>query len=489
MEWTREQRYRNYETMTTTEQETLIESVSSSFWRQGVHIQPPYGLLNDPNGFTWFNGRFYLFYQWFPFGPVHGLKHWYQTSSTHLTKWENDGLALEPEYTHESHGIFSGSGFVHQNQLYLFYTANHRDRDWVRTSSQCIAVMNTDGTITKVKEPVIAKQPPGYTEHFRDPKVWQSGERFYMVIGAQRDDLSGCILLYRSDNLSEWTWIGEVKTNETQFGFMWECPDYFEIDGKGIMLFSPQGLEPDGESYQNLYQSGAFISDRLNLETGVLNHAPFQEIDAGFDFYAPQTTLAPDGRRLLMGWMGLPEIEYPTDQEGWAHCMTIPRELFLQNGRLCQRPVKELEELRGTAKAEDHLASYGSVELTSFSAKRYELSATITLSSAKQAGLKLAVGQDEETVIYVDRVLNRVILDRSKSGVPFAEAYGTTRSVPYTKDEIELQVFIDSSSIEVFINGGEYAFTARIFPHESSTGVHFFSEDGSSSVKAIQWEY
>ncbi|MBM7839255.1 beta-fructofuranosidase [Alkalihalobacillus xiaoxiensis] len=489
MEWTREQRYRTFDTMTTAEQNTLLSSVSTSFWRQGFHIQPPYGLLNDPNGFTWFNGRFYLFYQWFPFGPVHGLKNWYQTSSAQLTNWESDGIALKPEYDHESHGIFSGSGLVYGDKLYLFYTANHRNDEWERKSSQCVAIMETDGTITKVKKPIIAKQPPGYTEHFRDPKVWQAGNRFYMVIGAQRDDMSGCILFYDSENLFDWKLIGELQTNEDQFGFMWECPDYFELDGRGILLFSPQGLQSQGESYQNLYQAGTFVGDRLDLKSGKLTHAPFQEIDAGFDFYAPQTTAAPDGRRLLIGWMGLPEIAYPTDQEGWAHCMTIPRELFLQNGSLCQRPARELKELRGPAVTEKHQVSSTHTLLSSFSAKRYELAATITLSSAKKAGLALCVGEQEQTLLYMDRMLNRVVLDRTNSGVSFAEEYGTTRSVPYSKDHIKLQIFVDSSSIEVFVNNGEATFTARIFPQEGSTGISFFSEDGSSSIKAIQWEY
>jgi len=96
MEWTKEKRYRKMHDVTEEEIKGLAKLVKQCPWRQSFHVQPVTGLLNDPNGFSFYNGEYHLFYQWFPLGPVHGLKHWYHTKSKDLVHWENVGLALEP---------------------------------------------------------------------------------------------------------------------------------------------------------------------------------------------------------------------------------------------------------------------------------------------------------------------------------------------------------------------------------------------------------
>ncbi|OAS89283.1 MULTISPECIES: glycoside hydrolase family 32 protein [Metabacillus] len=489
MKWTKEARYRTYESMTLAEQKKLELSVSASPWRQHYHIQPMYGLLNDPNGFVWYNGRYYLFYQWFPFGAVHGMKHWFQTESADLVNWENKGVAIKPDYSFESHGIYSGSGIVHNNLLYLFYTANKRDEEWNRLASQCLVIMDKTGRMTKQATPIIKSQPEGYTEHFRDPKVWREKDNFYMVVGGQREDLTGCVLLYQSHDLKQWSWQGEVKTKERNFGFMWECPDYFELQNHGILLFSPQGIHSKGDSFQNIYQSGAFVGKPLNIANGHFDHCDFQEIDAGFDFYAPQTTVSPDGRRLLVGWMGLPDIEYPTDSEGWAHCLTLPRELSIEGNVLYQKPIRELKEKRKNEVSAKLELSDSVENLGTLSGNSFEMICEVEIGSAQRAGLKLRVGEGEETLLYLDHGVKKVVLDRTKTGTPFAQEYGTIRQKHYQKNKVRFQIFIDISSIEVFVNDGEIVFTSRLFPKIESQGIQFFAEKGSAKIEAIQWKY
>lgn len=346
MIWTTEQRYRRIEEASAEELSELRAKVKGCKWRQTFHIQPETGLLNDPNGFSYFNGEYHLFYQWFPLGPVHGLKYWYHTKSKNLVHWENVGIGIAPTNEYDSHGCYSGSAIEHEGKLYLLYTGNSRDRNWIRHSYQCLAIMDQTGKIEKRKEPVIHHIPNGYTNHFRDPKVWKEGKTFFTVIGAQRENKTGCVVLYSSNDLINWKFEGEIKTNLGAFGYMWECPDYFELQGYGVLIFSPQGIEPYEDHYQNLYQSGYIIGEKLDVERLSLSHAPFQEIDRGFDFYAPQTMVDGNGRRILIGWMGMPEIEYPTDKSGWAHCLTLPRELTISDNKLIQKPVKELELLR-----------------------------------------------------------------------------------------------------------------------------------------------
>jgi beta-fructofuranosidase len=489
MNWTKEQRYRRIEEVSREELQALKIKVANCQWRQQFHIQPETGLLNDPNGFSFFNGEYHLFYQWFPLGPVHGLKYWYHTKSKDLVHWENVGIGIEPKEFFETHGVFSGSALVYDEKLYLFYTGNTRDENWVRHPYQCLAVMDKKGVIKKFKEPVIRKVPTGYTDHFRDPKLWKHEDTFYAVIGAQRENLTGCVVLYRSSNLKKWEFLGEIETRLKNFGYMWECPDYFELNQKGVLIFSPQGLEPEGDCYQNIYQSGYLIGEKLNLESRNFNHGDFKELDRGFDFYAPQTMLDPHGRRILVGWMGLPDISYPTDKNGWANCLTLPRELSIKNNKLIQQPVQELQTLRKKRVEMEDLIENQTKYYFEFDGLTYELICEFKNVDAKEFGLHLRANENEKTVIKFDSNEQKVVLDRSHSGEPVATEYGTVRKCQLIGEKIKFHIFVDVSSVEIFVNDGQQVLSARIFPKRESRQIRFFASKGKVKVKAVKWDY
>lgn len=487
MEWSRESRYRRIEDVSQDALKQLEKQVANSPWRQSFHIQPKTGLLNDPNGFSYYNGEYHLFYQWFPLGPVHGLKYWYHTKSTDLVHWENVGIGIEPSAFFEKHGAFSGTAIEHNGLLYLFYTGNTRDQDWIRQPYQCMATMDENYEIKKFDNPVIDQVPIGYTDHFRDPMLVKKEEGFYALIGAQRENKTGCLVIYKSNDLKTWEFHGELQTRLDSFGYMWECPGYLEIDDKGILLFSPQGLEPEGIKYENIYQAGYMLGKPLDFENKQFNHKSFHEFDRGFDFYAPQVMKDPNGRQILVGWMGLPEIHYPTDKYGWAHCLTIPRELSLREDRLIQKPVQELQKLRKEKVEADENLSNESRELKGFTGETYELLCTFDVNDADEVGVHLRVSEKEQTVLTYSKVNEELLLDRTHAGQAFAEEFGTVRRCSYQKDKVKFHIFVDQSSVEIFVNDGEEVFTARIFPGEDSTGIRFFAK-GNASVKATKWD-
>ena len=133
---------------------------------------------------------------------------------------------------------------------------------------------------------------------------------------------------------------GELKTDYTDFGYMWECPNLISVDGRDVLVFCPQGIAPQGHKYNNLYQAGYLIG-KFNPDTLEFVHGDFQELDGGFDFYAPQV-LAQPNRNILIGWIGMPEKEneYPTTKEGWLYSLTLPRQLKIKNNTIYQLPVK-----------------------------------------------------------------------------------------------------------------------------------------------------
>jgi beta-fructofuranosidase len=193
------------------------------------------------------------------------------------------------------------------------------------------------------------------------------------------------------------------------------------------------------------------------------------------------------GRRILVAWMGLPEIEYPTDKHGWAHCLTLPRELTIRNNKLIQTPVKELQELRGEKVEAEAIIYCDSITLEGFYGETFELIAEFTDSTAEEFGVELRVGGNEKTILKYNKKIKKILFDRSFSGQPVANEFGKVRKCGINSQDIKFHVFADASSIEVFINDGEEVFTGRIFPGKESRGIRFFANGGQVNLKAIKW--
>ena len=399
---------------------------------------------------------------------------------------------MAPDTQYDSHGVFSGTGFVENDQLHVFYTGNTRTEEWTRIPYQCHAVMGSDNQIKKDAEPLISDSPIGYTDNFRDPKVIEQAGRYYCIIGAETSDHQGAIAYYVSEDLKDWTYQQAIAlkgnvASENQ-GFMWECPDYFELADQGVLLFSPQGMAPEGDAYHNIYQSGYLIGEPLDFATGEFQVTEaFNELDRGFDFYAPQTMTDPQGRQLLVGWLGLPGVDCVTDAFGWAHCLTIPRELSLQNGQLYQRPVPELAALRGKAVVKEMKLENEALLVKEFSDRTYELKATFKDIKGTRVGLAFRKGAEEATSFYYDLAAKKLVFDRSQSGKSVMDEYGTVRRCAFSEEELEICLFMDESSVEIFVNDGLEVFTARIYSQSNHNHVQFFA-DGQASVTATQWE-
>ncbi|MGU8402858.1 glycoside hydrolase family 32 protein [Clostridium perfringens] len=486
MEWTRKQRYRKIEDISKDAYEVLEKKVYNCKYRQKFHIQPKTGLLNDPNGFSFYNGEYHLFYQWFPLGPVHGLKYWYHVSSKDLVNWEDKGIGIKPTKYFESHGAFSGSGIVNNDELYLFYTGNTRDENWIRHPYQCLAIMNKQGEIRKLDNPIICK-PEGYKEHFRDPKVLKYNGKYYCLIGAQDKNNLGTIVYYESEDLLNWKFKKELYTRFKGNGFMWECPDYFELKDKGILILSVQGLEANRDRFKNGDNSGYLVGNKINFEDGIFNHGDFEELDRGFDFYAPQTMEDENGRRILIGWCGLPGVDCVTEESGWAHNMTLPRVITIKNNKLYQAPLKELEILRENERSINTTLNNEEKEFEGFNGDTYELICNFKNITGRYVGLKFRKGIGQETIFYYDLKEKKVVLNREKSGQPTVLEFGTVRRCNMDGKELKFQMFVDISMVEIFINHGQEVFTARIYPDKESTGISFFS-DKSSELEAKIWD-
>lgn len=458
--WTDELRYAHYSTWSPSYIESLKATLEQSTWRPHYHIHPQTGLLNDPNGFSFFNDEWHLFYQAFPFGSIHGLKSWAHLTSKDLIDWNYEGLALKPDTDFDSHGVYSGSALPIGDKLFMFYTGNVRDKQWRRKSYQNGAWLDINGVITKEATPILSIDSK-YTSHFRDPMIFPYQDGLVMIIGAQDLAEKGKIVTYFSPdkNVHHFEKIGDLHFTDLDLGYMVECPNLVFINDQPILLFCPQGLDPNISSYQNIYPNMYVIADSFNLkENELINPTSFKNLDDGFDVYATQAFNAPDGRALAVSWIGLPDITYPSDSEGWAHCLSLVKELTLKNGKLYQYPVKETLRLRKDA----HTLTNGKQKLDSHS---FELTFTVPLGKKASVTLFADDNNSNGLELTIDGNNGKMTLDRTNAGLPFAEAYGTNRTVTIsTMSFITVNIFVDHSVVEIYLNSGEKTLTSRVFP-------------------------
>lgn len=420
-------------------------------WRLRFHLMPPVGWMNDPNGLSWYQGAYHVFFQYTPTNPEGGLKLWGHYRSKDLLDWEYLGPAIIPDCPRDCHGAYSGSAFVLEDTMHVFYTGNVKyqgNYDYIHNGRGSF-VLHTEsrgGVCFGEKECALDMEdyPEGYTCHIRDPKVWKDGNAYYMILGARREDDRGGVLIYSSGDLKNWRLLREMTT-ENAFGYMWECPDLFALGGNTYLSCSPQGVEKEEYRFQNVYQSGWF---RVEGDwKGECQLRDFTEWDLGFDFYAPQTFQDASGRRILIGWMGIPDADYrnPETARGWRHALTVPREITEKDGRLYQYPVKELESLRAK---ETRLENEKEVSVP-------EGVFDLEIHAPDKDFCEIHIG-GELKFIYKNGMMELSFQGDSGAG-------RTVRRGRLTELR-EIRVLCDTSAVEIYVNRGEAVFTTRYYP-------------------------
>lgn len=433
----------------------------NNIWRNKNHIEMPFGLVNDPNGLSYFNGKYHIFYQWNPFGCEHKTKHWALVKTTDFVNFTKPEIILKPEDWFDKNGCYSGGAYVKDDILKLFYTGNVKNEKDERESYQCIVDYNKDGSFEK-RGPIIPKQPDGYTAHFRDPMIFVNEGIYYMVLGVQRENLTGAALIYKSDDIEKWELVGELETDMKEFGYMWECPNIIKVnDDRYAFLFSPQGLEAEEFKNQNIYQSG-YVIGNLDFKVPQLkNHSEFKEIDMGFDFYAPQVFTHND-KNIMIGWVGMPDkdSEYPSGENGgWMFPLTLPRVLEYKDNVLYQKPLKEVENLR-----EKQIVSVKDLDINEYSldldSRNIEIDLELLLEESTFIDFKF-VFRDEYINLTYNKENGVCVIDRNNMKLG---GKGIRKFKLNVDKTLKLHMFIDNSVMEIYYQEGLETTTLMYFP-------------------------
>ena len=402
-----------------------------------------------------------MFFQYAPENARGGDKCWGHYQSPDLLNWEYTGIAIYPDTEYDRNGAYSGGALTDDGNLELFYTGNLKeegDFDYINEGrgATVIYLSTEDGVHLTEKELLMTNDdyPADLSRHVRDPKVWKDRGSYYMLLGARTRGGLGETLLYRSEDKKAWRFLKTITATEP-FGYMWECPDYFKVEGHPVFAFSPQGIEAEEYRFANIYQSGYLADVRLPDTSQIRDiYKKFREWDLGFDFYAPQTLEAPDGRRILFGWAGVSDSPYdnePSIREGWQHSMTVPRELSWKGSILCQKPVRELEALR----KDEIVFEQGEAEIHGGA---FDLVAERDI--AGDIPVRICFNQELQ-ITYGHGVVSMEFLNNTGSG----------RTIRKAKlDGLQnVRILMDVSLMEVYFNDGELVMTTRYYPEDPMT--------------------
>lgn len=510
--------------------------------RPVYHFSPYTGWLNDPNGFSFYRGQYHLFYQNHPFSSYWGPMHWGHAVSSDLINWEYKPCAMAPDTDYDGSGCFSGTAITlgDGRQLLMYTGCGDNSKDplgkgrWLQT--QCVAVSEAqaDGSVEYVKyegNPVIgAKDLPEDCDayEFRDPYIWRTSDGSYRAVvaagrtgeigddGNYHSDEGTLLIVYKSKDGFNWEFERELFKDHRRIGVMWECPNFFELDGKQILIASPMDMEAEADEAIGTvrFPQGSnvcCIAGSYDEESGEFSpDGGYEPVDIGLDFYAPQVMKAPDGRTIMIGWMQDPKngnfanaqdglsrpgllyavpVDYP---DGYIHGpegsrifgqMTIPRELKYKNGKLYQWPVRELRAYR-----KDKL-EYSGIALSN-EERRFEgisgrsIELDIDIASPEEGAplykeFSIRFAEDDDHYISLSYRPGRSLLtiDRSHSGQSSNITSRRSSRVTYQRGRLSLRILIDKWSAEVFINGGEQVISTTFYTPIEAEGISF-SADG-----------
>lgn len=468
--------------------------------RPDFHLSSRAGWMNDPNGFSYYYGKYHMFYQYHPYESKWGPMHWGHAVSEDLLHWEYLPAALAPDELYDQDGCFSGSAITlpdgRQLLMYTGVVKEHYANDTYRgVQTQCLAVGDGVDYEKYAGNPVLDETnlPEGCSRYdFRDPKIWQKKDGTYCcVVGNRPTDGSGQILLFTSPDCFHWNFKKVLIENKNRFGRMWECPDLFELDGKWVLITSPQDMLPEGYEYHNGNGTLCLIGD-YDEETDTFTEQYNQAIDYGIDFYAPQTVLTPDGRRVMIGWMqnwdtcGIREPDEP-----WFGQMSLPRELFLKNGRLYQKPIRELEDMRCNPVTYQNVSFSGIMDLEGIRGRKIDMELRIRPENKQDLFRKFAVrfAQNEQYHTSLSFRPHESILkiDRKFSGSRRAIIHQRRSKVNCEHDELKLRIILDRFSVEVFVNDGEQVLTATMYTDQDADRISFFA-DGNVCMDVVKYD-
>ena len=509
-----------------------FDTTNTDEYRPSYHFTPLYGWMNDPNGMVYKDGEYHLYFQYNPYGSKWGNMHWGHAVSKDLVHWEH----LDPAIARDPVGhIFSGSSVVDKKNtagfgkdaIIAIYTNNSVNHDEV----QCIAYSNDNGrTFTKYEgNPVLT--PFDGLKDFRDPKVfwYEKGKCWYMIVSADKETR-----FYKSKNLKKWTYVSAFGKGLGQQPCQYECPDFFQLpvngDKKKMKWVMTMNINPG--CWFGGSATEYFVGDFDGKKFTCPDANEVKWLDWGKDHYATVTFSNTGDRVLGITWMSNWQYANLTPFKQNRGANGLPRELKLyeKNGKyyISEDVAPEVYALRKDTKNVADASVADEKMLAGVAANMegaFEIEADVTPNANGIAGIELSNNKRERTMIYFDMKQGKVVMDRTESGltdfgkqaVPHdielawdkqlaaegKEPARITNSINYKNDfalatwaplslcedgkkTYHVDIFVDKSSVELFVDGGRIAMTNLVFPVAPYENVKLYTQGGKAEFKNLK---
>ena len=480
--------------------------------RPVFHFSPRVGWLNDPNGFSFYGGKYHLFYQYHPYSSYWGPMHWGHAVSSDMISWEYLPAAMAPDMEYDKSGCFSGTAITLSDGRQLLMYTGCGD-----SSEDPLAKGRWLQTLPEDCDPY----------EFRDPYLWRAADGTYRALvaagrtgeigkdGNYLHEKGTQLILFRSDDCFEWEFGKVMFEDHRRIGVMWECPNFFDLDGKHILIASPMDMHAEADEAVGSvrFPQGSnvcCIAGEYDEKTEIFTpDGGYEPVDIGLDFYAPQVMKAPDGRLIMIGWMQDPKygnfadagddltgpglqyavpVEHP---DGYIHGpegtrifgqMTVPRELKFRDGKLYQWPVRELCEYRKNRLDYDGvLLKDEERRFDGISGRAIELEVEIApyeVGAPLYREFTIDFAKDEDHFIRLSYKPARslITIDRSRSGQCSEITARRSYRAKYSYGSLSLRILIDKWSAEVFVNGGEQVMSLTYYTPPEADGISFAAE-------------
>ena len=479
--------------------------------RPVYHLMTAANWINDPNGPVYHDGYWHMFFQHNPYLADFGPMGWGHVRSPDLARWEHCPIAIMPTPGgYDGAGCWSGSVVIHNGTPHMIYSGVADMTLWsidddippsdrqripqgyyheflleIDQETQCIATSSDNlQTWTKLpNNPIIPAIPEGLDLiGFRDPFLWKADdERWYMLLGSGIKGQGGVALLYSSADLFAWEYENPLYVGDpAESGINWECPNFLDLGAKHMLVVSPHG--------RPLYWLGDYAEHQF-----IPDSVP-QRLDWGDVFYAPNSLRAPDGRWLMWGWVreARPRDQYAA--AGWASCLTLPREISLDDaGRLLVKPAAELSQLRTASLFDGDISLADSTEhnFAGASGDRLEIRVQVIAAGCDTLSLQFRRSPDGEqfselTYNYRDATL-RLNRERSTDTAEVTREPCECQLALREGEPLNLGLYLDNSVIEVYANE-RITMTSRVYPsREDALGLHMVCSGGSVRARAAVW--
>lgn len=404
------------------------------------HIYPHKGLLNDPNCIFYLNNTLYTFFQHHPANNLHGLKTMSLATTNNFVDFDYKFMVNKPTNDFESHGVYTGNTIIVDNKIIGFYTGNKRDENWIRTSSVIKSEydIKTNQFVNKTKlfDQYDYQQ---YSEHFRDPFVFEYNNKYYMLLGAQRNQNEvGVILLFElNHDLTKEKLIKEIHIDDNLFRMI-ECPNIVINDNIGYLIYCPQYKENKTNNNPDICVYSTINMDQLINDNNdlIININQYKTVDYGLEYYAPQCFKI-NNDYYIIGWVGVPtSLNYLETKNGWVHMLSMIKKIEFINNEIVLVSSKNYRQT--FSNSNNKFVVYKQVELAN--------NKQINICDLEELKLSIIFEND------------KLIINRNYLQFP----YDNTVEINVDNSKANLEIYIDNSIIEICIDNKKW-YTARIY--------------------------